>query len=169
MLKKIWKELVLIFRTALYFITWFGALVLIKALLMHEYNLGAYDISVALIGALVVAKTVLIMQSSPVSGNGSQAAIVLILKRTLLYMVGVFVILVLEKSIEGRHEYGGFLNALKNLPESADRFHILVNTISIFGSILFFNLWWVVNKHLGEPGFLKIMIAPVPSGTKDKA
>jgi len=169
MLQKIWKELKLIFRTALYFIVWFGALALIKALLLHEYNLGAYDISVAIVGALIVAKTVLIMQGIPVSGKGSKVAIVLILKRTILYMLGVFVILVLEKSIEGRHEYGGFLNTLKNLPESADRFHILVNTVSIFGSILLFNLWWVVNKHLGEPGFLKIIFTPVPEKTRAEA
>jgi len=82
-------------------------------------------------------------------------------------MAGVFVILVLEKSIEGRHEYGSFLNAIKSLPENADRFHILVNIICISGSILFFNLWWVLKKYLGKQGFLKILLDPIPEKTGD--
>jgi len=75
------------------FLIWFGALIITKVLLLNEYKLGAYDASMALIGAPVVVKTVLIMES--------------------------------------RHEYGGFLNTLKSLPENADRFHILVN-ITVF-------------------------------------
>jgi len=166
-MKKILTELKLIFWTALYFLIWFGALMLIKVLLLNEYKLGAYDASMALVGALVVAKTVLIMEGIPIRGKNNRAAWLIILKRTLMFMAGVFVILVLEKSIEGRHEYGGFLNALKSLPENADRFHILVNIVCIFGSILFFNLWWVLKKYLCKRGFLKILLDPVPEKTGD--
>lgn len=167
-MKKLWKELKLIFWTALYFVIWFGALVLIKSLLLHEYKIGAYDASMGLIGALVVAKTVLLMEGIPVKGNKKRSALVHIFVRTMLYMCGVFVILVLEKSLEGRHDAGGFLNAMKSLPKNADGYHIIVNTICIFGAIFFFNLWWVMQKYLGERGILKMLLDPVPEGTAKK-
>ena len=168
MKEKILKELKLIFWTSLYFIAWFGALMLLKVLLLHEYKFEFYESSMAIVGALVVAKTVLILQNAPVSGKAGQAAILVILKRTLLFLAGVFVILVLERAIESRHEYGGFFNALKALPESTDRFHILVNIICISGALFFFNLWWLFKKHMGERAFLKIIFAPVPEESKDQ-
>ena len=77
----------------------------------------------------MVAKTVLIMQNIPISGKAGQAGVLVILKRTILFLAGVFIILVLEHSLESAKESGGFINALKGLPSSADRLHILVNII----------------------------------------
>ena len=168
MKEKILKELKLIFWTSLYFILWFGALMLLKVLLLQEHKIEVYETSMAIVGALVVAKTVLLLQNAPVWGKASQPAILVILKRTLFYLAGVFIILVLERALESRHEYGGFLNALKALPESADRFHILVNLICISGALFFFNLWWLMKKHLGKQGIRNILLKPVPEKTKDQ-
>lgn len=141
---------------------------LIKVLLLHEYKIEFYEYSTAIVGALVVAKTVLIMQNIPISGKSGQAGVLVILKRTILFLAGVFIILVLERSLESAKESGGFINALKGLPSSADRLHILVNTIGVFGALLFFNAWWLVQRHLGERSFFDIMGAPVPEKSKKK-
>lgn len=165
-MKKILKELKLIFQTALYFLAWFGFLMLIKVLLLHEYKIEFYNYSTAIVGALVVAKTVLILNNVPVSGKATQAAFLVLLKRTFFFLAGVFIILVLEKTLESMKESGGFINALKNLPSSADRLHILVNTVCILGSLIFYNLWWLLKRHLGDQSFLSIMGAPVPGKPK---
>ncbi|MDZ7613389.1 MAG: hypothetical protein U5K51_06485 [Flavobacteriaceae bacterium] len=119
-----------------------------------------------MVGALVAAKAVLILENIPLFKSKTQPAIVEILLRTLLYMAGIFILMVLEKSIETRHEYGGFMNAMKNLIGSEDGNHLLVNTICVFGALFFFNLGSVIKDHLGVGGFLKILTSPMPLKNK---
>lgn len=45
----------------------FGVLVLLKALVLVEYNIGFAGLSLALVGALVVAKVVLILENIPLA------------------------------------------------------------------------------------------------------
>ena len=157
---KIVKEAKSIFWTSLYFLAWFGSLMLIKVLLLEEYHIQFYNVSALIIGALVVAKSVLIMEAMPVSKGKHQPAWAVVLKRTLLFMVGVFIILVLEKSIEARHEYGGVVNATRNLFHDTNIYHILVNSLCVFGALLIYNLGSLLSLNLGKEGFKKILLAP---------
>ena len=163
------EEAKAIFLVSLYFLGWFGSLMVLKVILLHEYKFEFYGASIVIVGSLVAAKAVLILENVPLFKSKTQPAIVAILLRTLLYLAGVFVILVLEKSFEARDEYGGFINALKNLASSVDSYHIWVNIICIFGALFFYNLGSVLNDHLGEGGFRKILLSPLPEKKKDKA
>jgi len=84
-----------------------------------------------------------------------------VLLRTFLYLIGVAIILILEQAFEGRHEFGGFLNALKNLSKSADVNHILVNIICVFGALFFYNLGSLIVVHMGKGEFWKMINSPV--------
>jgi hypothetical protein len=160
------KELKSIFWTSMYFLVWFGTMMLIKVLLLEEYQIHFYEISAVIIGALVVAKSVLIMEAIPASKGKNQPAWAVVLKRTLLFMAGVFVVLVLEKSIEARHEYGGFSDAFKNLFHDANLYHVWVNTICVFGALLFYNLGFLLKFSLGKGGFKKVLLSPYPEKPK---
>jgi hypothetical protein len=156
------NELKSIFWTTLYFFCWFGGLMLIKILLLREYQIQFVGLTLVIVGALVVAKVVLILEYVPMPFTKHQPAWVEILARSLLYLSGIFVVMVLEKSFEARVEYHGMIAAIKNLPENADIYHVWVNVISAFGALLFFNIWTVVKKYYGEGKFLKMMKTPVP-------
>lgn len=158
---KLVKELKSLFWTSLYFFIWFGALMLLKVLMLQEYEFEFYGASMVIVGALVAAKSVMLLENAPLMRSKSPPAIVEILLRTFLYMVGVIVILILEKSIEARHEYGGIFSALKNLASHADRYHIWVNIICTFGAVFVFNVGSVVKDYLGEGGLMKILGTPV--------
>jgi len=164
---KLFKELKSLSLTALYFLVWFGALMVLKVLMLHEYKLEFYGATMVIVGALIAAKAVLLLENVPLTGSKPSPAIVEVLLRTILYLAGVFIILVLEKSFEARHEYGGFLPAIKGLAGSADRYHIWVNIICMFGAIFFFNLGSVIKVFLGEKGIWKILLAPVPEKKKN--
>lgn len=159
---KVLNELQAILWTTLYFLCWFGSLMVLKVLLLHEYQVDFFGASAVVVGALIAAKAVLILENVNLTGSKSQAAYIEILLRTLLYLAGIFVILVLEKSFEGRHEYSGFFNAFKNLANSADGYHIWVNTLCVFGALLFYNLGSVVKKYLGKEDLKRILLSPVP-------
>jgi hypothetical protein len=156
------KELRSIFWTSLYFFTWFGVLMIFKVLLLEEYMIEFFGLTAVIVGALVVAKVVLIMEYIPIPFTKGKPAYLDIISRTLIYLAGVVIILVLEKSIEARHEYGGVMNAFKNLKTDADKYHIWVNTISVCGALLFYNIWSVVKKHFGKGIFRKLMFSPIP-------
>lgn len=161
---KILKELKAILLVTLYFLVWFGTLMVIKVLLLQEYKIEFNGLSIVIVGALIAAKSVLILEHVPLGVN-NKPAIVDILLRTFLYLAGVAVILILEHALESRHEYGGFLNALKNLTKSADIYHVLVNVICVFWALFFYNLGSVIKGRLGKGGLLKMMISPIQ---KDK-
>ncbi|WP_020533720.1 hypothetical protein [Flexithrix dorotheae] len=159
---KLKKELKSVFWTSIYFFIWFGALMIIKVLLLREYQIQFAGFTLVLVGALVVAKVVLVLEYVKIPFTKKQPAWVEILIRTLLYLIGVFVILTLEKSFEARDEYDGVVNSLKDLAIQLDIYHLWVNIICVFGALFFFNLWTVVKKHFGPDIFRKIMKTPIP-------
>lgn len=157
---KLLKELKAILLVTLYFLVWFGTLMIIKVLLLSEYKIEFYGASIVIVGALIAAKAVLILEHVPLGVN-NKPAIVDILLRTFLYLAGITIILILERGIEGRHEYGGFVNAIKNLSKGADLYHIVVTVICVFGALFFYNLGSVVRGRLGKGGLWDMMISPV--------
>lgn len=159
--EKVKNELRELGLTAFFFGCWFSILIFIKHLLLEGYNIEFYGISKALIGALVVAKVILILELVPLgSWTKKQPAIVDVIFRTLLYIIGVFIILVLEKAFEARHEYDGFSNALKQLFLHRNMAHIWVNVIVIGGALLVFNLLSIIKQHLGEGGVFRVLMSP---------
>ena len=167
MKEKVLKELKSIFWTSLYFFCWFGALMVIKILLLREYQIEFVGLSIVVVGALVVAKVVLILEYVRIPFTKSKPAWVEVVVRTLFYLAGVFVIMVLEKTFEARHEYGGMLRALQKMTESVDWYHVWVNIICVMGALLFFNIWTVVKMHYGVGMFRKMMTSPLPGNKKD--
>ena len=159
-LKQELKTLGLVF---LYFATWLLALLLIKQLVLAEYHIRFPGVSTALVGALVLSKVVMILGYVPL-GQWLQRrpAWVDVLVRTILYSLGVFVVLLLEKAFEGRHEYGGFDASLAALFDHADLYHVWLNLIVVSGALLIYNILAVINRHLGEGGVRRVLMMPVP-------
>ena len=158
--QKILHELKEILWISFYFLCWFGTLMLLKVLLLDEYKIEVNGTSMVILGALIAAKSVIILRNIPLLKN--KPAWLSILLRTLLYSFGIFVLLLLEKGFEARHEYDGFFPAVKNILKSSDDYHIWIDTICVFCSLLFFNFGTIVKRYLGNNSFLKILGQPVP-------
>jgi len=152
---KIRNELKAVGLTTLYFAIWLGALAVLKKLILAEYAIEFKGLSVTLVGALILAKVVLILEHVPLGGwvRGQPAWIDVVL-RTALYAIGVFVVMVLERSFEMRHEHGGLLAAMSALFNGAKLYHVLAETIVVSGALFSFNALSVIREHLG-PGGLK--------------
>lgn len=159
--EKIKSEIRGVFYTTLYFFTWFAGLYIIKVLLLEEYNIEFSDFSAVFVGALICAKVVMILEYVPIPFTKNKPAWVEVLIRTFLYLIGVFIVLVLEKSFEARHEYGGFIEAFKNLKNVTNDYHIYVNIICVFGALIVFNTWSVIKLKLGKGKFRKLMTSKV--------
>jgi hypothetical protein len=149
--QKLLKELKEILGMTLYFLFFLGLLIVLKKLILEDYQIEFKGLSTAIIGALVMAKVVLLMELIP---RGEwvrrQPAIVDVVLRTILYTIGVLVVMLLEKAFESRHEEGGFGAALQHVFQNRDIYQVWAGTIVVGFSLLGYNLMSVMRQYLGK-------------------
>jgi hypothetical protein len=168
MKKKIIEELKSSILTAIYLFAWFGVLMLIKVLLLKDYNIEFTRATIFIAGALAVSHAIDIFGKIPIFRKSAPPAIFEVAVRIIIVLAGVFILLILEKSFEARHEFGGFINSFKNLADHADLYHIWVNTICVFGALLFFFIWTILKRHLGGKSLWDVLRSPVPGKENNK-
>jgi len=157
------QEIMSITALTLYFACWLGALVLLKYLLLAEYEIETNSLWIALVAALLLAKVVLLLEHARLgSWVRAQPAWVDVLLRTVLYATGVFVLALFEKAVEGWHEHGGFSASLISIFEHATAIHVLLNTMCLSAALFSYNLLSVVRKRLGKGALLRLFLEPLP-------
>ena len=167
---KLKHEIVAVIALTFYFGCWLGALVLLKYLILAEYQIAFHDFSVALIGALVLAKVVLVLEHVSLGvWVRAQPAWVDVVLRTALYAFGVFVLLLLEKAFEGRHEHDSFAASIIAAFQQADAIHVWLNTLCLSAALLSYNLLSVVRKRLGKGALLRMFLTSLPEGSGESS
>jgi hypothetical protein len=155
--QKLLKEIKEIIGMSLYFMFFLGILILLKKLILKDYQIEFKGLSIMIIGALVMAKVVLLMELIPRGAWVSrQNAIVDILFRTILYTIGVLLVLLLEKAFESRHEEGGFGAALQHVFRNRHIYQVWAGTIVISLSLLVFNMMSIMRLYLGKNQMRKL-------------
>ncbi len=153
----------------LYFVVWIGVFIVLKKLILREYHIEFTGLSAVIIGALILAKVVLILRNVPLGRwTTNRPAWVDVVLRTALYGIGVLIMLLLEKGFEGRHEYGGFAASLKSVFQHADIGHVWANAICITASLLVYNAFSVVSEQLGEGGLRRLFLEPLPEAVDEE-
>jgi hypothetical protein len=147
----------------LFFGCWIATLILLKVLLLAEYEISFHRWSAVLIGALILAKVILVLEHVSL-GEWIRArpAWVDVVVRTALYSFGVVVVLLLERGISDRHEHGGVYPAIMASIREAQTPHVWVNSICITGALLCYNALSVIRSQLGDGALLKIFLSPLP-------
>lgn len=166
--QKIKHEIASVISLTFYFGCWLGALLLLKYLVLAEYQIAFYDFSIALVGALVLAKVVLVLEHISLGAwVRAQPAWVDVVLRAALYSFGVFVVLLLEKAFEGRHEYGGFGASLGAVFQHADANHVWLTTMCLSAALLSYNMLSLIRKRLGKGALLRMFITPLAEKTEE--
>lgn len=159
--QKLTKEIKKIALSTLYFATWLGVLVAVKQLILAEYRIEFHGLSMALLGALVLAKVVLVLEHVPLGAwIQKQPVLIDVILRTALYTLGVFVVLLLEKTFEGRRDQGGFGPALIAVFQQANVYHVWANLICMSGALFGYNALAVIRGQLGEGGLIRLFLSP---------
>jgi hypothetical protein len=156
-LHKIFEEIKIILRTASYFAIVFLLMMVMKKLYLKDYDIEFYGMSQALIGALIMSKVIILMEMLSL-GKWVQARppIVDVVLRTILYTVGVAVVIVLEKAFESRHKVSGFGQAISYILYHRDIYHVWATTLGASASIFVYNSFSVVQKLLGKNGLSRL-------------
>ena len=156
-LKKILEEIKVILRTATYFAIVFILMMVMKKLYLEDYDIEFTGLSQAIIGALVMSKVIILMELISLGPwVQRQPPIVDVIIRTLLYTMGVLIVVLLEKAFEDRHKADGFRDAISYVLSHRDIYHVWATTIGTAGSIFVYNAFSVVQRTLGKNGFVKL-------------
>ena len=161
--QKLKEELKSLGIIMLYFGLWFAFMIILKTLLLRQYDIEFKGLSMALVGSLIVGKVILIIDHIPLSSLiERQPAIIEILFRTFLYSVGIILILILEKAFELSHEAGGYFEAIPLVFMKEDVNHFYANSLAAICALLGFNLFSLFGKYFGKGGFRKVLLSPPP-------
>ena len=167
--QKLKKETKVMALAATYFTTWLGVLMILKWLILADYRIEFHGFSLMVVGVLILAKVVLLLEHVPLGKwVRTRPALVDVIFRTVLYALGVTVVLHLEKAFDGRHEYGGFAPSLRAVFHHVDIYHVWVNAICLSGALLGYNILSVIRRHLGEGGLIRLFLSPLPEESGGK-
>ena len=161
------EELKAVGVTTALFAAWFLLLMLMQSLILKEYGIEFFAVSSVFIGALIVAKVVLVLEHVSLgSWIERRPAWVDVLVRTALYGLGVLAVFLLETAFESRHERGGFLPALVQIVDHPKLPQLLAAAIGVSLGLLVFNATGVMRRHLGEDGVRRLFRVPMPEPPK---
>ena len=167
--EKVRAEIRSVGLTALFFAVWILGLLFLKWLVLSDYNIEFDSFSIAFIGALIIAKVVLVLEHVPLGAlTRDRSALVHVIVRTCLYGFGVLVVLILEKAFEARHDYGGFGAALVQIIGNPDIPHVLAAAIGVTCALLIFNLFFVFRRQLGKRELYRIFLSPLQDEKKEE-
>lgn len=146
-----------------YFGAWIVSLMLLKTLLLAEYHIQFHHWSAALLGVLVLAKVVLVLEHVSLGDwlRDRPAWLHLIL-RTLLYSLGVLAVLAIERGISERSEHGGFLAAIRAALRGTNVPHLWANSLCISGALLGYNALSIIRLQLGQGNLRMLFVTPLP-------
>ncbi|GJM22824.1 MAG: hypothetical protein DHS20C15_27390 [Planctomycetota bacterium] len=131
------EELVKIIPITIFFFVAFQLLALTQALMLREYGIEFGAFMNATIGALIVAKVVLLVDMLPLLNRFPERPLIYnVVWKTLIYFIAAFAVRYLEKLIEFWNELGDLGAANTQLLEKVVWPHFWVVQIWLF--VLFF-------------------------------
>lgn len=168
--EKLKNEFIAMLLATLFFGIWFSVFLFIKSLILAEHDIAFSHYSMALIGALIIAKVVIILEHVRIFPWLLRLpAWVDLISRTAFYTFGVFIVLVLERGFEGRHESGGFTHAVIEVLGGVELGKVMLNLISVSGALLIFNYVALIRQHLGKGALIRMLRTPPPAEASDQA
>ena len=118
-LGKIKEELLEILPAFIFFFAMFHILVVTRALALKQYGITANASAVALIGALVVAKVILIADRIPFLNTYPKKPLIWnVVTKAGVFTAIAFIFLIIEELIRQARHFGGLSNALASFGDN---------------------------------------------------
>jgi hypothetical protein len=158
--ERVCHELREIGLVTLYFLVCFGVFLTLKKLLLEQYHVSIYVFHAALIGALVVAKVVVLLEKTSFGNrfqNGSLIAHAM--WRSLVYTAVVFVVSLAEHLVEAYLDKADLEMALSELWASKDFDHLLAANLCVALSFLLYNTFTEMDRRLGRGSIRRLLLS----------
>jgi hypothetical protein len=157
----LWREFASLWPVFLFFFAAFLIQLLIIKLTLAEFSIPVTALSKAMVGALLAAKAVLILDETPLARKLERyRRIIAVAVKTLLYGVGTLLLGYIERFLEGLHKVSTFDGALREMVDQANlyRFFAWVLGISLIFAIYF--IWFEINDRMGNRALWSLFFEP---------
>lgn len=153
------KEFLEMLPPTIYFFVVFHILMFSRALMIEEYGLSLDSSFVAVIGALIVGKSILIADALPfVNMFRNKRLIYNLIWKTVLYACLVLCFQFLEELIPLISKYGDFSIAVTNFVEETKWHKFLSSFILFLLFLIIYNMTVGIMEVLGRKKFLEIYL-----------
>jgi hypothetical protein len=144
-------EFVAAWPVFLFFLVGFLLELLLIKLAVAQFSIPLAALSTAVVGALLAAKAVLILDEMPLARKLEHyRRIVAVVIKTLLYGIGTLLLGYIERFLEALHRVGTFDGAFRDIIDQGNlyRFFAWVLGISLIFAIYF--VWSEINERMGR-------------------
>ena len=147
--------------TAVFFFIAFQLLAYTRALVLREYEVPIETFVAATVGALIVAKVVVIVDLLPfVNRFPDKPVIYNVLWKTAIYLIAALLVRYVEHLIVFLRTYGGITEANRHLLDEVVWPHFWLVQIWLFVILLMYCLLKEFNRVLGQERLRKIILGP---------
>lgn len=163
MMQSLKHELKKIGSLSLLFLIGFGYILLIMKLFLKEYEINTYILSKAFIGALIAAKSVAIMDATPILNRFKNSPRYLsILYKTFIYTLAVIILGLIEHFLRAYHQTKEVGLAFKDMIREENIYQFFAVILCI--SIVFFlhNIARELDIYLGRNNLKKFFFNAPP-------
>ena len=144
----------------LYFFSCFGIFLTLKKLMLEAYHIEFYGFSKAVVGALIVAKVVVVLDKTKggtrLDANHSLG--VAALYKTMIYSVVTFVVLLVEELFHTYREDGTLGEALLDLMMHEDHHNIFARVLCMGLAFMGYHLYRGIDRRLGEGSLMRMVL-----------
>lgn len=146
-----WKrELKEMLAIASVFFVIFLIFMLMKKAVLNQYTMDFYAISTALVGSLIIAKIVLILDMLAVTKKTDHLPnIYRVFFRSFVYLLGYAIMTFLEHLIKALFHKVGFVEAANSAFHELTTVTFFTTAVGLFFTFLFFNAFWVIRAKYG--------------------
>ena len=132
------KEIREALPATIFFLFLFHLIALTKAVSLNDYSITTLRAVGATLGALIVAKAILVVDALPMSGLFSGRRAVQILWKTILYSIVVLLFKVVEEAIPLVSKHGGVVSVVKAMYHEVSWPLFAVVSLWIIGGLLLY-------------------------------
>jgi hypothetical protein len=152
-----------ILTAMLFFLSCFAVVVVLKDLMLEQYDVTAGTSVRVVMLALVTAKVVVLFERVPF---GRLIGVVEVLSRSAAYSLAAFLLLLLEHGLSERSEAGGFFQALSRAFQHPDMPIIWATLICVTLAFLVWTALQVLRRNVGRDMLVAAFLKPagVPAG-----
>jgi hypothetical protein len=148
---------------SLFFLVVFHLLAFSKSLLLESYNISATDVTIATVGALIVAKVILIFDGMSFTNIFSGRPLIYgVLWKSLIYSLLVFAFRLIEEGLSGWSSAGSFAASMQQFIVKATWSHYLIVQIWVLIALILYNSIVALDKHYGSGSMRQSFLGKAP-------
>ena len=164
-LQRLKREFLGVIPAAVFFFIAFQLLGLTRAMILREHGVQISTFAGATVGALIVAKVVLIVDMLPFANRFRHKPLIYsVIWKTAIYLIAAFLVRNVERLVHLIREYGDFAVASSHLLEEFTRPHFWIVQMWLMLLFLMFSVTRELIQVLGSERVRTMFLGPI--GTK---